>query len=69
MEVVHTTNKGRMMDTLGRFYIDRETKCNNQINDRLTVKPNVIFETIVHEDPHRMHTTSLKQVYPHSAQS
>ena len=33
------------------FYIFRETKLKNQINDRLTVKQNIIFETIVQEDP------------------
>jgi len=36
-----------------RFYIFRETKINNQINDRLTIKPNIIFETVVQKDPHR----------------
>jgi len=53
VDTVHFTNKGRLMDTIERFYIFRETKQNNQINDRLTVKPNIIFETIVREDPHR----------------
>ena len=53
METLHTTGKGRMMDTLERFYIFRETKINNQINDKLTIKPNIIFETIVQNDPHR----------------
>jgi hypothetical protein len=52
MEMLHTTDKGRMMDTLERFYIIRETKLNNQISDKLTVKPNIIFETIVQKDPH-----------------
>jgi hypothetical protein len=42
-----------MMDTLERFYIFREKKLNNQINDKLTVKPNIIFETVVQEDPDR----------------
>jgi hypothetical protein len=41
------------MDTLESYYIFRETKLNNQINDKLTVKPNVIFETIIHKDPHK----------------
>jgi hypothetical protein len=49
-----------MMDTLERFYIFRETKCNNQINDKLTVKANKIFDTIVHEDPYRGRTTQLQ---------
>jgi hypothetical protein len=35
METFHTTGKGRMMDKLERFYIFRETKINNRINDRL----------------------------------
>jgi effector-binding domain-containing protein len=52
-ENLQTTGKERKMDTLERFYIFRETKINNQINDKLTIKPNNIFETIVHEDPHR----------------
>jgi len=61
METLHTTGKGRMMDTLERFYIFRETKINNQINDRLTIKQNIIFETIVQKDPHR----GLPAAYQH----
>jgi len=53
METIHITNNGRMMDTLERYYIFRVTKLNNQINDKFTVKPNIIFETIVHKDLHR----------------
>jgi hypothetical protein len=53
METLHITDKVLTMDTLERFYIFRETKLNNQINDKLTVKPNIIFETIVQKDPHR----------------
>jgi len=34
MEILHTTGKVQMMDTLGRFYIFRETKINNRINER-----------------------------------
>jgi hypothetical protein len=53
METMCITNKGKLMDTLERFYIYRENKINNQINDKLTVKPNIIFETIVQRDSHR----------------
>jgi len=53
MDTVHVTNNGRLMDTLQKFYIFRETKFNNQINDKLTVKPNIIFDVIIHNDPHR----------------
>ena len=53
MDMVHVTNKGKMMDTLERYYIYKETKSNNQINTKLTVKPNAIFETLIHEAPYR----------------
>ena len=36
-----------------KFYIFRETTLDNQINDKLAVRPNIIFETIVLKDPHR----------------
>jgi hypothetical protein len=58
MDVFHITNKGKMTDTLERFYIYKETKSNNEINDKLTVKSNAIFETVVHEDPNRGHSGS-----------
>jgi hypothetical protein len=51
------------MDTLEKYYIFRETKIENQINDKGAVRPNVIFETIVQKDPHRgirnIHHTGL----------
>jgi hypothetical protein len=65
METLHTTGKGRMVDTLERFYIFRESKINNQINDRLTIKPNIIFETIVQKDPQR----GLAAAYKHLSNS
>jgi len=40
------------MDTLEGFHIYKETKHGNQINDRLTVRENATFETIVQEDPY-----------------
>jgi len=53
MDILHITNKGKVMDTIEKFYIYGETKLNNQINDKITVKPNVIFENLVRQDPHR----------------
>jgi hypothetical protein len=47
MDIIHITNKGKMMDTIEKYYIYRETKLNNQIKDKLTVQPNIIFETLV----------------------
>jgi hypothetical protein len=63
METLHTVGKGQTMDTLERFYIFQETKLNNQISDRLTIKPNIIFETIVQKDPHR----GIPSAYKHSS--
>jgi len=53
MSTLHITSKGRLMDTIEKYYIFRETKLDNQINDKLAVRPNVIFETVVQKDPHR----------------
>jgi hypothetical protein len=36
-----------LMDTIEKYYIDKETQMSNEINDRNTVKPNIIFDTIV----------------------
>jgi len=46
------TNKGKMMDTIERYYSFREKKNDNQINDKLTVKPSAIFDVTFHEDPY-----------------
>ena len=53
METNYITDKGKMMDKIERYYIFRETKNNNQTNDKLTAKPNAIFDLVVHEDPYR----------------
>jgi hypothetical protein len=53
METIHVTNKGQMMDTLEKFHISRETKLNNQINDKVTVKPNIVSDVIIRNDPPR----------------
>jgi hypothetical protein len=42
-----------MMDTLERFHIFREAQIENQINDRLTVRPNIIFDVIMRNNPQR----------------
>jgi hypothetical protein len=56
-DVIHITRKGRMMNAQESFHIYKETKNNNQINDKLTVRENAIFETTVQEDPYRWHAT------------
>jgi hypothetical protein len=35
------------MDTVEKFHIFKETKNNNQINDKNSVKPNAIFEALL----------------------
>jgi hypothetical protein len=57
MKILYTTTKGRFMDTVEKFYIYKETHKNNQINDKNTVRPNAIFDTIVHELSGRVHPT------------
>jgi hypothetical protein len=47
MEAVHTAKKGRMLDILEKFYIHKETKHGNQINDKLTIQSNPIFEVLI----------------------
>jgi hypothetical protein len=48
MSVIHIEKKGKMLDTL-----EKETKMGNQINDKLTVQANPIFDTLVRNNPHR----------------
>jgi hypothetical protein len=57
MDLGHITRNGRMMNAIVSYHIYNETKANNQINDRLTVRENAIFEAIVQEDPYRVHAT------------
>jgi hypothetical protein len=61
METIHFTNKGRLMNTFEKFYIFRETRLNIEINEKSTVKPNIIFDTIVKLDPHRGIHNALKK--------
>jgi len=53
MDIIHIEKKGRMLDTLGKCYIYRETQYGNQINDKLTFQKNPIFETLIWHNPHR----------------
>lgn len=53
MNVLHLTKKGKMIDTLEKFHIHKETKPENQVNDKNTVKQNILFDTIIQENPGR----------------
>jgi hypothetical protein len=52
-EAIHITIKVRTIDTLEGYYIFHKTKLKYRINDKLTVKPNIILKTIFHKYPHR----------------
>ena len=56
MEVLHPTSKGKLMDTIQRFYIYKITQENIQINDKNTSKPNIIFDMIIREEAARQLT-------------
>ena len=53
MKIIHVTKKGRMLSTLECFHIYKETKAENQINDKLTTRENAIFEAILKHDLQR----------------
>jgi len=38
MDVIHIEKKGRILGTLEKYYVYRETQHVNQINDKLTVQ-------------------------------
>ena len=57
MTILYTTKKGILMDTMEKFYIYNETRLNNQINDKNTVKPNAIFNVIHTHDSSQKRTT------------
>jgi hypothetical protein len=54
MDILHIANKGRMLDTLEKFYVYRETQLGTHIHGKLTVQANSIFEAIVQNNPHRV---------------
>jgi hypothetical protein len=62
MDIINTTNKGKMLKTLEKFYIYKETSINNQLNDKCTVKPNVIFDTLTQTDTVRSQSTPTEPV-------
>jgi len=47
MGILHIINKGKIINTLESFHIDNETKTDNKINDKFTVKLYIIFDTLI----------------------
>jgi hypothetical protein len=64
MHIIHITSKGKMIDTLEKLYIYTETEANNQINDKLTVQNNAVFETIVCEVTDTIYVKYHTQLIP-----
>jgi len=56
MEILYITNKGRLMDTIEKYYIYKETKNCNQINDKNTVKQNKIYYAVIQGETGRWRT-------------
>ena len=55
MDTLHIAKKGRMLDALEKFYIFKEAKAGNQLNDKLTIQANPIFEAVIQNTPYREH--------------
>jgi hypothetical protein len=55
MKPLHFITKSQLMNTIEKYHIYKETKQNNQINDRHTTQPNAIFEALVHINSFRDH--------------
>jgi len=53
MDIIRIANKGKMLDTLEKFYIYKETQSGNHINDKLTVQKNPIFKALIQHTPYR----------------
>jgi hypothetical protein len=47
--------EGKLMGTVEKYYIYKETRNSNQINGENTVKPNIIFDISVRGDTDRLH--------------
>jgi len=59
MEVLYITKKGRTMDTIEKYYIYKETKNGNQINDKNTIKQNKIYDAVIQGEIDRSRTRSI----------
>ena len=62
MEILYIKREGKITDTLENRYIYKDTKMVNQINDKGTIKQNILFDTIIHRNSgtgHPMQQTPL----------
>jgi hypothetical protein len=49
MQILHTHNKGALLNTNEKFYIFKEASTNNHLNDNHTVPYSKIFQTILND--------------------
>ena len=50
MNIIHLSKRGSHLNTMEKFYIYKETKMDNQSNDKNMVSCNKIFQTILSLD-------------------
>jgi hypothetical protein len=65
MTILHTTKKLRMLNTIKKYYILEEAHHNNQLNNRATVMPNFIFNTLSQQDPNCGPTVKQRLTFPY----
>jgi hypothetical protein len=49
MQILHTHNKGALLNTIEKSYIFKEASTNNHLNDQHTVPNSQIFQTILND--------------------
>ena len=57
MDIIYSRNMDKMLNIMEKFCIYKETKIDNKLNDKCTVKPNKIFVTLILRDTARAHIT------------
>jgi hypothetical protein len=62
MDIIRTTNKAEMLNTIEKLYIHKETNTSKQINDKCTIKPSIIFDTLIQTDTDGAHSASTQPV-------
>jgi hypothetical protein len=51
MDVIFTTHKGKHLDTVDKYNIYQNTEKGKQINEKVTITKNTIFDVIMKHDP------------------
>jgi hypothetical protein len=65
MTILHTAKKVRMLNTIEKYYILEEAHHDNQLNDRATVMPNIIFNTLSRQDSNHGPTVKQRLTFPY----